>query len=809
MKKRLSLLLLSCCCLTTWTAFTGHAQSADDLVTQGRQLWTAGKMNDAHVRFAAAVVASPGHETANALYAVTRLLVLPERPAVKSLLDRLGLESTNRLVLDWTAGLPEDTNGVPLAPAGMSAQEAVNLLRTELLPELAAAATNLARVNSPGFLLTLTEEETERGEMTLDLGDVRLLRAGLHFAGYWGHTLNSWNFDAQLTTIRAFALDEDRSLEQFLNQLPGLLAYSPQADLAASRTEFSRFVENYLAASDVIRGRATGLDRLFNWDPESTADEAAFREKLLALRDSLTSPTAWPGKPDITVDLGRHFSGGGALRDWLPQLQDNAVVLGTLPVPVLGGALRGRTGGQIEREVIDAAEQQGLEIATVSHLARPVSSPAGNLAVSVSTLTGRSYLFETSLNFTNWFEISRFVAQAAQTVVTLPVSNERHAFFRLVELGSPANDNLAQPATLAGTDLVFHQRVSWATYETNEPDRNGSGSIWWEWTAPESGWVTLDDTDGDSFLTAYEQMGFSLASLARVSFPDLSYGRAFFRAEAGRAYLIRSVLSFWGGAEFVRLRLQLRPPPPNDNFANATLLAGKSVRAAGYLVGASLEAGEPVQGNPPPTRSIWWRWVAPADGRFRVVLAGETYSPTTLVVYVGASPASLGRTPTGGSKETAIEAVQGRTYHIAVVEGEGWGSPSEVGLLLEPVTPPANDNFASRIRLVGDSSQFAGSNRGSTRETGEPLHGDQNASLGGTVWWTWTAPENGMAQFNVEGDLRYSSNVAVYVGDTLASLTSAGSRSFNVTAGRTYQIALSTYAGITGPFTLLWNLSRP
>src|SRR5689334_5741645 len=53
-------------------------------------------------------------------------------------------------------------------------------------------------------------------------------------------------------------------------------------------------------------------------------------------------------------------------------------------------------------------------------------------------------------------------------------------------------------------------------------------------------------------------------------------------------------------------------PPPNDNFANRTLLAGSSLSVAGTLAGATLESAE-INGSVPPGAqtsggSVWWTW---------------------------------------------------------------------------------------------------------------------------------------------------------------------------------------------------------
>src|SRR3954463_10268587 len=60
-------------------------------------------------------------------------------------------------------------------------------------------------------------------------------------------------------------------------------------------------------------------------------------------------------------------------------------------------------------------------------------------------------------------------------------------------------------------------------------------------------------------------------------------------------------------------------------------------------------------------------------------------------------------------------------------------------------TPPSNDNFANSTPLTGTSITFSGTLVGATFETVEtnstpPFVGTPQS--GGSVWWTWTAPQS-------------------------------------------------------------------
>jgi len=123
------------------------AQTADDYVSQGRAFLAATNIVAANNSFSNAVALSPNHQTANVFYAATRLLVLPSQPAGSNFLSRIGMPAAGRDIYNWTAELPTDTNGVPLAPVGVNANESTAMLRTNVLPVLIAAEANLVKVS--------------------------------------------------------------------------------------------------------------------------------------------------------------------------------------------------------------------------------------------------------------------------------------------------------------------------------------------------------------------------------------------------------------------------------------------------------------------------------------------------------------------------------------------------------------------------------------------------------------------------------------------------------------------------------------
>lgn len=303
-------------------------------------------------------------------------------------------------------------------------------------------------------------------------------------------------------------------------------------------------------------------------------------------------------------------------------------------------------------------------------------------------------------------------------------------------LPPPPNDDFANATPVHGD--AFIQRTadnSGATRQPGEPNHGalGTASLWWKWTAPRSGsWHAassgrLFDNDAvrDSTIAVYT--GASLDSLHSVARDNdsagvnwNSSGLASFEATAGVTYFfaVDAVGSERGTLSFI-----LCPTPPNDTFANATLLHGSQVVATGFNVGASNDPGQPAIESFPDgvfrnpfinLKSVWWKWVAPASGPVNVSTFGsQTY--TVLGIYTGNAPDSLvpiavsnsgdpfngfERARTGTS-QLAFNATVGQHY-VFLVQGAGLHSTSAGPITLSVDAPPGipappSSFFATRL----------------------------------------------------------------------------------------------------------------
>ena len=381
---------------------------------------------------------------------------------------------------------------------------------------------------------------------------------------------------------------------------------------------------------------------------------------------------------------------------------------------------------------------------------------------------------------------------------------------------SPANDDFAKAEVISGLEVDVEASTVGATQEPCEPvhdDNYYDPSVWYTWTAPESGAVTLDTTGSDfptvlGVYTGNELCSLSRVVLRRMNAPPVPAKRGF-RAVAGKTYRI-AVDGFNAKMGNFKLSLRHSPPPPNDMFDKPQELSGDNVEVTGTNFGATAEPGEPggIEGA-----TVWYAWTATATGAARVNLPSADFR-ASVNVYTGDSPGTLVRSNKSyyyDYSSVTFRAVAGTKYRIAV-DGGWQAAQGDFTLRLVSLAAPANDDFEDSIEVTGASGTTDGNRAGATAEPNEPPPTDYwySDSERGTVWYSWTAPESTLVKFSTGYD-SYSTQVTAFTGDTLGELKRVpGSGTFRAEAGRTYRIMVSGYATVDyAPFTLTWKSYPP
>ena len=238
--------------------------------------------------FKSAVSASPTNPTNNVYLALTRLLAMPTDSATTSFLTDIGFSTTGRDIYKWQAAPHKNANGHVVLLTGFNVEEIPTEMGNDVVSTLIASETNLAKVTDTTFTLFMPRNVTHfGGDVTLDYGDVQMLRAMADAATVFGYEINTWNLNANYGKASNI-VHNDNSINAVLTNFPALLAITNSGDFALARAAFTNAITRYMAASAFIRARPAGGPRyLFNLDANDLTDEANFRTTLTDLENSL------------------------------------------------------------------------------------------------------------------------------------------------------------------------------------------------------------------------------------------------------------------------------------------------------------------------------------------------------------------------------------------------------------------------------------------------------------------------------------------------------------------------------------------
>lgn len=337
----------------------------------------------------------------------------------------------------------------------------------------------------------------------------------------------------------------------------------------------------------------------------------------------------------------------------------------------------------------------------------------------------------------------------------------------------PHNDNFANAEIISGASGQTTGTNVGATSEENDPIPS---TIWYSWTAPADGGMTIDTFESSINTDLRVFTGSSLGNLTLLAENNDDFSpngdvrqtsKVKFTAVAGTTYKI-SVFSFNDGRGKITLNWSFLPPPENDHFANGQLISGASGVITQTNAGATKEQGEPNHADNPGGGSIWFRWTAPSSGDavFNTsnsrINCGSTFFTcrydTLLAVYKGSTleevsnPLNLvakndNETSQLITSSVTFTATAGTTYQIAV-DSKG-GAKSDI--VLSWFSGAAfNNSFANAIQISGVS-------------------GTRNSPVApnGQAWFRWVAPNTGSTTFN-SGVFRSPNNSTFEFASTLS-----------------------------------------
>lgn len=366
------------------------------------------------------------------------------------------------------------------------------------------------------------------------------------------------------------------------------------------------------------------------------------------------------------------------------------------------------------------------------------------------------------------------------------------------ELVGAPNDAFAAATDLGSVALWQPTFYLDATSEPGEPILQPS--LWWKWTAPEAGNVIFSLSSGNSLCSVYQ--GTSLADLTLVANSGTA-GVGRFITTPGASYWL-AVTGTTASAP-VQMDWRLVPTPLGDRFAAPVELGQPTSFALEPAVESSIEAIEAGLFPTSYNQSLWWRWTAPADGKFA---KKSLYADTWLLFEETGGPGA-GLTPV-----TNENVIVGHHYRIANIDGPYKSTAAAIWTFH---AIPVNDShlgavdLGSVISAVTQTDPYA-----STVDATETnlLQGAPSPLTHG-VWWQWTAPFDGVLKCDIEiNDHNTLSYVSLVVQkgsgpptwQTAATATSSSFGSVecltSVKAGATYKILMGLKAFTTDFATL-------
>jgi hypothetical protein len=378
----------------------------------------------------------------------------------------------------------------------------------------------------------------------------------------------------------------------------------------------------------------------------------------------------------------------------------------------------------------------------------------------------------------------------------------------------PANDPFANRTVLPVTLPPVRGTTMLASMEAGEPGTSVSQpqrTLWWEWLAPTSTYVSISEITGSNAGMEVYSSAAAVTSFASLTFETSYSSYTTVYVTAGRRYYFR-VFSrnnlLPNGVDFdfrIGGSSSANPPqPPNDDFANRTDLGSAlGVKITGDNYGATRETWDSSS-----TATLWWTWTAPADGVFGVRRTGT--ASVTLTICTGTNPAALTTVAAGSGPVEWFRATAGTVYQIRSSVSSSFtasitSNARFIGLELVAGAPPANDDFAAAMVMPEPgTTNLDGTIAGASAQAGEPAHASTAARA--SVWYRWTA--------TLAGSVRLTASYAtlragVYQGNSVETLTqiATGNTTLTFTAvlGETYRIALDA----TGDESFVVRLTLP
>ncbi len=307
-----------------------------DAASANLDLSTAAGLDEADAQLAAALAMDPTHPAANALRAVTRLLLLEREPAYEVFLQSIGVaaDSDGTGIFDAEYELTEDVNGDLVFPANSGATDRISALKTLISPRLAEIRGYLDAAVPAGERRTYL---AATGAFVLDEADILAIKATTNIIQALLDLLSVYDLGGSLNAFVSLERDGELDLETALAEFPALLNVADSGAIAGFKTRITDANTQLCAALVMASGNRTICGK----HPFPPVGSVTDGEDLIGLVENIDEITkAFSGPVEIggeTIDLSKFNVTSAGLRSFLPAIRENKALGFTGSDPTLGG----------------------------------------------------------------------------------------------------------------------------------------------------------------------------------------------------------------------------------------------------------------------------------------------------------------------------------------------------------------------------------------------------------------------------------------------------------------------------------------
>ncbi len=274
------------------------------------------------------------------------------------------------------------------------------------------------------------------------------------------------------------------------------------------------------------------------------------------------------------------------------------------------------------------------------------------------------------------------------------IYNQGNLQVNLQEISPLLNDDFVNATDIPSLPFSGTVDNKGATVELDEPQNCSSPwTVWYSFTPTIDATVmanTAGGNVGDTTLGIYQQNGIGLGGLSFLN--CAGWGDSVtFNVQVGTTYYIQLGSIYNRGVLQVNLWKIL--PPPNDDFANATLISSPLPfdDSVEFNAATSLEAGEPAatcawNGN---SKTVWYTFTPTTNGSVSAYIPGGSFTPV-FAVYTGdllTNLTQIGCQSYSGNLLT-FHVDAGMTYYFQIGKLYPWESDGPVAFHLETTPPP-------------------------------------------------------------------------------------------------------------------------